>query len=100
MLGIMRKNAQGLLQYMKRKKLYTTLDSSTVQFTMDKIRGEVMSYATKPDCILKRVSAGDMEAFSLAVSVFYSRFLCKEVFFCNLVILGLSVLLLSSNELR
>ena len=71
---------------MKRKKLYTTLDSSTIQFTMDKIRGEVMAYATKPDCILKRVSAGDMEAFSLAVSVFYSfllyffTFLCKEVF--------------------
>ena len=65
---MLRKGEAGLLEFMKKKKMYQSLETSIVEYTGEKIRAEVAKYTCTPDCIMKKVTAKDLEGFSLTVS--------------------------------
>ena len=65
---MLRKGEAGLLEFMKKKKMYQSLETSIVEYTGEKIRAEVAKYTCTPECIMKKVTAKDMEGFSLTVS--------------------------------
>lgn len=69
-LGMMRNGESGTLDYIEKNKMYSRLDSTVVEFTQENIRGEVMAYRKKSECLMKKVSAEDIVQFSKTVSNF------------------------------